>query len=321
MKVAVLLTGALRTIRKTITYFKKNVILTPDVDIFACVQNDSDMATEEWEIWFKENCGNHLKSLEWFSLDTHPEWVTYRTTLLGHMAISEEWKKYLRSSGSMIEYAQLQCSYFKMCAFEYSNDIKYSYIIRARTDTIYAKPVDFHWLKWSDEQVEYRLNILIDEMKCNGLEINDKNILTYFMSTIFSDDLILNVKNIMSEMIESRDMIPILLTPSELNKYIKFGSYILTIRVNNLYVIRRDLFSLIPSIANMYGLLHYPQEDGYWFNSENQFRATCYNSNITSYNYDTIFEGKSLYEYDETRYFTSSYKLKNPHMLYCVVRY
>lgn len=322
MKVAVLLTGALRTIRKTIKYLKKNLLLTSDVDVFMCVQNDSSEINKlEWEKWFKETIGLHLKSLDWFSLDSYPEWVKQRDTLIEHILIPEEWKSYLRSSGSMIEYVQLQISYLKMSLFEQENNFNYSYIVKSRTDTIYTKPIDFHWLHWTDAQIEFRIENVIDEMKFNNIELNDKNIVKYFMTTIFSDDLILNIKDMISEMIESRDGPFPNLTPKELNNYIKFGSYILTIRANNLYIVRRELFSLIPSLGTMYGMLHYPQEDEYWFNAENQFRAACYNSNLTIFNYDNLFEGKSVYEYDEKRYFNSNYDLKQSRMMYCIVRY
>lgn len=322
MKVAVLLTGALRTIRKTIKYLKKNILLTSDVDIFACVQNDSSkISISEWEKWFRETIGLYIKSIEWFSLESYPEWIKQRDTLINHILIPEEWKHYLRSSGSMIEYAQLQISYLKMSVFEQEHNFKYSYIIKSRTDTIYTKPIDFHWLHWTDAQVEFRIENIIDEMKFNNIELNDKNIVKYFMTTIFSDDLILNIKDMISEMIENRDGPFPKLTPEELNNYIKCGSYILTIRANNLYIVRRELFNLIPSLGTMYGMLHYPQEDEYWFNAENQFRAACYNSNLTIYNYDNLFEGKSVYEYDEKRYFNSNYDLKQPRMMYCIVRY
>lgn len=321
MKVAVLLTGSLRTIRKTIKYLKKNILLTPDVNIFACVQNDSSLDNTTWNNWFNEEFGTHIKSIKWFSLDSHPEWVTQRDMLLSYLKIPEHWKNYLRNSGSMIEYIQLQFAYFNMSEFEYSNNFKYKYIIKTRTDTIYAKPIDFHWLNWTDEQVQFRTENIIEEMKYNGIEINNTNIVKYFMTTIFSDDLILGINNMISEIIENRDKSIPMHTSKELNTYIKSGSYILTIRANNLYIVRRDLFELIPSVGTMYGMLHYPQEDDYWFNAENQFRAACYNSNLTIYNYDTLFEGKSVYEYDESRYFNSNFDLKYPQMMYCIIRY
>lgn len=322
MKIAVLLTGALRTIRKTIKYLKKNVLLTSDVEVFACIQNDSsDISTTEWERWFEEQIGSHIKSIKWFNFDLFPEWVTQRNRLLEYMNIPIQWKNYLKSSGSMIEYAQLQYAYFEMASYETKNNFKYSYIVKSRTDSIYAKPVDFHWLNWTDEQVEVRITNIIEQMKLHNIEITNNNIIKYFMITIYSDDLILNINNILSGLVTSRDGPFPNLSSKELNEYIKSGSYILTIRANNLYIVRRELFNLIPALGTMYGMLRYPGEDDYWFNAENQFRAVCYNSNLTIYDYDSMFEGGSLYDYDESRYFDSNYDLKIAQMLYCVVRY
>ena len=114
MHVAVILTGALRTIKKTIKYLKKNVVLTPKTHVFACIQNDSSLKEEEWNAWFKEQLGDKLGFLEWFSLEKHPEFVTHRETQLQHQLLSDGWKNYLRTSGSMIEYFQLQLAYMKM---------------------------------------------------------------------------------------------------------------------------------------------------------------------------------------------------------------
>jgi hypothetical protein len=57
MKVAVLFTGALRTIKKTMRYFKQNVLLNSDVDVFASVQN------LEWESWIRAALGEHLRPI------------------------------------------------------------------------------------------------------------------------------------------------------------------------------------------------------------------------------------------------------------------
>lgn len=98
-------------------------------------------------------------------------------------------------------------------------------------------------------------------------------------------------------------------TAAELNDYIKNGAYILTIRVNNLYIVRRDNFYLIPSISAIYGLLKFPYNDNYWFNS-----------GLSIFNYNTLFEDKALYQYDKSRYFDSEFNIINSEMLYCMIR-
>lgn len=318
MKVAILLTGALRTIRKTIKYFKMNLLLSPEYHVFACVQNDSDKDISDLTLWFKEQLGENLKYLEWFSLIDHNDWQSTRNKLISGLAIANNWKDYLRKSGSIIEYFQLQLAYFKMSAYEVEHGT-YSYILRVRTDTIFAKPIDFHWLQLTDEQVQDRLNRVSNELLLSKIEKTPTNILRYFMTSIFSDDLIDNIQNIIAGYLPYKtDTIPT--TASELNKYIKNGNYILTIRANNLYIVRRDVFYLIPALANIYGYIKSPYCDNYWFNAENQFQAACYHSGLTIFDYNTLYEDKSLYEYDEKRYFDLEFNVINPAMLYCLVR-
>lgn len=322
MRVAVLFTGALRTITKTMRYFKQNLLLSPDVSVFACIQNDTSQPNSEWETWLRKQMDTNLKTIHWFGLDTHPEWVTQRELLISSIVISEDWKHYLKTSGSMIEYAQLKYAYMAMNFYEQTHRFQFDYIIKSRTDTIYAKPIDFHWLNWTDSDVDIRLEKIKEALTLCHIEKTYKNILKYFMSTLISDDFISNIQNIIATYNPCRmPFAPTILDGHSVNQFITKGSYILTIRANNLYIVRRDLFYLIPSLGTMYGLLHYPGEDNYWYNAENQFRAACYHSNLDIFDYCTTFEDKSLYEYDERRYFDLDYNLINPVMLYCVVRY
>jgi hypothetical protein len=318
MRVAVILTGALRTIKKTIRYLQKNVIQTHgnSVHVFACIQNDTSQSEEEWNAWFTGQLGDHLKSMVWFSSDRFPEWVITRDRLLEHMHLDDGWKNYLRTSGSMIEYFQLYLAYQKMC---YCKE-KYDYLIRARTDTIYNKAVDFHWLTWTDEEIADRIDHIRRQLDDMHVDVTDTKIINYFMNTIISDDLMLNMKEIMAEYCPSADD-HIELDPRLLGEYIRNGRYILTIRRNNLYVVRRDLFHMIPSLAFMYGQLTSPYSDAYWFNAECQFRSACYHSCLTIFDYNTLLEDKSLryaHEWNEEDFFVNG--VCDSRMLFCVVR-
>jgi hypothetical protein len=318
MKVAILFTGALRTIKKTIRYFKQNLLLTPDVDVFACIQNDTNMSDLEWEEWIRQEMGEHIKNIEWFSITQHTEWISIREKLISNLYITDNWKNYLRNSGSLIEYYQLYLAYIKMCNYEDRNQ-RYKYIIRSRTDTIFSKPVDFHWLNWTDTEVQERIDRINSELTLSNITVNPENTLSYFMTTILSNKLIPNIQNILPQYIPSSNTyIPS--NATELNEYIKSGQYILTIRANNLYIISREFFNFIPTISFVYGLLKSPYNNDYWFNAENQFQAACYFSNLDVFDYNSLFEDKSLYEYDEKRYFDLDYNILNPHMLYCLVR-
>jgi len=327
MRNVVIFTGALRTVKKTIRYFKQNV-LRDNVDVFICVQNDTQQPNEEWTAWFTEQMGHHMKSIEWFSLAAHPEWIAHRDAILQNIQLDNGWKNYLRNSGSMIEYFQLQLAHMKVCLYEQTNGFQYDYLVRARTDSIYAKPVDFHWLIWTDTEVAARVERIKEEMTRSNIEITDRSLLQYFMATVISDTTIPNMTRIFADyVLNDADHPPIGVTdkPYEtaLNQYLKQGRYILTIRKNNLYVIRRNLFFMIPSLGTNYGLPRSPAADDYWFNAECQFRSACYYSGISIFDYSTLFEEKSL-EYPskwrEADFFDLEFNLINPTMLYCIVR-
>jgi hypothetical protein len=318
MRRVLILTGALRTIKKTIFYLKRHVLFS-GVDVFACVQNDTSESNESWNSWFAEQLGGVLRSIEWFSMDTHPQWIKNRELQLEHIPIPPNWKDYLRNSGSMIEYYQLQLAYMKMCYYEQVNGFRYDYVIRGRTDTIFAKPLDFHWLHWSNAEVAARVDLVRESLSRFKPNATDQDIVRYIMATLLSDDLLPNLENIRTEHAPCGDL-PSL---SDLGEYIRNGRYILTIRKNNLYILQRSFFYLIPTLGTMYGFLRDPNSDDYWFNAEGQFRSACYYSHLSVFDYDTEFDGSSLeyaHMWNESKYFDESYRVVNPYMLYCVVR-
>lgn len=321
MRVAVILTGALRTIRKTMKYLKQHIVINPYVDLFLCIQNDTNQSEEEWNTWFNQELNDSLKKITWFSLDKYADWVPQRERLLSHSTIENNWKDYLRHSGSMIEYLQLHLAYLDMSHYEQVYKFKYEYVIRTRTDSIYTKPVDFHWLNWSKEEVDQRIQKIRNELRSNDMDDSDKNIFKYFMCTILSDDVISNIPHIYADIqLNETDSIPSL---NQFHNYIQNGRYILTLRKNNLYIVKRNLFYLIPSLAMMYGMLRSPCSDDYWFNAEGQFRDACYYSCITVFDYSTLLEDTSVKSsalWNESNYFDSEFNLIHNNMLYCVVR-
>ena len=331
MKVAIILTGALRTIKKTIPYFKKHLLLQP-TDIYICVQNDTQESEETWNAWFKEELGKEelgkeelckkdidIKSITWFSLYTYKDWVGHRELLLQNMRIDQTWKDYLRRSGSMIEYFQLQLAYMKMTDYEHYNRFEYDYLIRARTDSIYTKPIDFHWLHWTPSDVAERVGIVKKELRLS--KISEELLFPYFMSTIVSDDVIPNIQYIHAGYYPYQGFVDPLDLLS-LHTYIKEGRYILTFRKNNLYIVRRNLFHLIPSLGTMYGQFKSLYSDQWWFNAEGQFTSVCYHAMLNTHDYNTDFEDRSVEAvgWNEADFFDCDFNCVNPRMLYCMVR-
>jgi hypothetical protein len=321
MKVAVLYTGGLRTIIKTIKYLKQNVLLNSDVEVFACLQNDTYKSNAEWEEWIHNEIGSYLRDIIWFSpYDHHRNWILHREYMISHMNLDEGWKEYLKRSGSIIEYFQLYLAYLKMCNYE-DTHYRFKYIIRMRPDIIITKPIDFHWLHWTDNEVEKRISLINSQLTLSNIPITPSNTLKYFMSTIISDDLINNTENIQANLTPSKTFI-IPETATYINKFIKTTDYILTIRQNNLYICPRESFNLIPSLAYLYGSIISPiTSPDLWFNAENQFRGACYFSGLTIFDYCTEFEDLSLEYTHKDNYLDSNGDIINPKMLWCIVRH
>jgi hypothetical protein len=338
MRRAVLLTGALRTIRKTMRFFKRNVLCSVDrheVAVFACVQNDTQESDASWTEWLRSEIGPCLLDVTWFSLEKYPGWVAHRDLQLENVVVSEAWKGYLRNSGSMIEYFQLQLAYMKVCRTEAIGGFRYDYVIRARTDSIYAKPVDFHWLDWSEEEVARRIQVIREELVASRLgtgpsglnqvkEVTDHDVFRYFMCTLWSEAVLPNLPFITVEHVPSATEVgPPSMDASAVRRYLHEGRYILTIRKNNLYVIRRDLFHFVPTLGTMYGFLRSPHSDSWWFNAEGQFRDACYYSCVSVFEYSSAFEERSLaypHEWVEADFFDVGGEVIHPRMMYCVVR-
>jgi hypothetical protein len=322
MRVAVLYTGQLRTIRKTLPFFKSNVLCTPDVHVFACLQHDASEPVHETTEWLQAELGDHLKVLQWFN-PRDGTFINFRENLLHDLEISEGWKGYLRRSGSIIEYYQLQCIYHSLFRYETKHG-SYEYIVRCRPDTIFCKPITFDWLNMSEHEIQNRLQIL--QGYCNQSDTDYKegkinpNVFDMFMNTLLHKTLTMDVVN-PSYISHRTKTFTQPQSPLQIQTFLNNGRYILTFRTNLLYIVKRDYFYLIPALGTMYSLFKFPLvEHQHWFNSETQFQSACYHSDLTIFDYESKTESDSLYNYEESNYFNSEGVLKGDSLVYILVR-
>jgi len=321
MRTVVILTGQLRTIRKTMRFLKRNVV-TGHQDVFACLQNDTQESEESWETWLRQEIPT-LQRIIWFSNERCPEWIPIRTRLVEAMAITNLWKDYLKTSGSMIEYYQLYLAYHAMEHYEQRHG-RYDQLIRMRTDSVFFKPIDFHWLDWTVSDIATRWNQIttqLEQQPVGSAEISPSHVFQVFMGTLLSDDLLTNLPLLLLRTLPHEGAV-IPNTMEEMHEYLHRGRYLIGVRTNNLYVVRRDLFHLIPCLGTMYGLFRGPHEDAYWFNAENAFINVCYHACVTVHIYSTILEEHSLAypsQWREDDFFVEG-EPRYPEMLYCVVR-
>lgn len=137
-RVAVLYTGQVRTFRHTLFYLRKNL---DNSDVFAVLQTPD---TEDDMIKIKSHMHDvlqdSLKTIEWFDPNRAP-WPALCRHMLDTMPdVSDQWKHYLRTSGSMIEYYQLRLAILALKDYETANNFHYDTVVRMRTDVVITRP-------------------------------------------------------------------------------------------------------------------------------------------------------------------------------------
>jgi hypothetical protein len=249
--------------------------------------------------------GEHLKSLKWFEKNNHI-WINMRETLLDNMNISTEWKSYLRNSGSMIEYYQLYITYQQLVAHEYKTS-KYDYVLRIRPDTVVNKPFDFSWIlpSYTTDDISSQLEYI--KMKFDETETNHKHIF-YLINSLLDKDRIHHIDYL--DFDSNKKIYDTLIGPNltreesleRIRKYIQDGKYLLTLRANVIYMMKRKYFHFVAALGTMYGMFQLPGHS-HWFDAESQLEQICRQQDIAIFNSVTVLENKSLYNYEEPLFF------------------
>lgn len=306
-KVAVIYTGETRTIETTIKTQKQNVLLNGNYHVFAVVQSDN---IEKHNRLIRETMGENLKTLEWFDRNDM-EWLNICERQLNKMNIDDFWKNYLRNSGSMIEYYQMYLAYKSLEKYEKENNIKYDYVLRLRTDVIIKDIVNFDVI-FEKKYIKiclYKIKFLLN---CDT--IISQKVLELFMNTFYNDKRLfydnMNIYNKIKtncfdkllEIKNDEEFIDLLF------KYLNEGEFIITLRKNLVYFIKRTKMTCINMLGITYG--EYINDDYYWFNAESQLENICLNNNIDLFSSSSFLEEKSLYEYDHSKYFNENNELK-----------
>jgi hypothetical protein len=306
MKVAIIYTGAVRTMEKVIQIFKKNVLIDEHRHVFAVIQ--SSQQSHDLNI-LNQYMDKHLKHVEFFNQHDQ-EWLKLKSHLLSRMNISAQWKHYLgEGSGSMIEYYQMYLAYLKLEQYEIQHQIKYNYIIRIRTDCVIAKPL--HFDIYQEDYIKLMIQRIQEEQHCDL-----KMAVTIFMSSLLDQSrthLFLDVKRACySASMAYDDLFQIdnyNLFIKQFVDYMNQGNYLITFRDNVVYYGKRHVFNHIFKLGIIYGKLK-NYDDGYWFNAECQLKSICLFNDIDVFNSYTSLEEKSLYEFNNQNYYDDDQQLK-----------
>ena len=323
MLVAILYTGEFRTCFKTMQYTKQNILLNDDVHVFATIQNAN---TNECNEFITTNFGLNLKSLIHFN-KSETLWNSIQDELLNKMSlpINTTIYNYLKKSGSMIEYYQLYLSYQSLLEYEKSQNIKYDYVVRLRTDVIYTQPLTFNFINLSILDIKEQLQIIKNITKetnllslknikilLNNLLVETNKILRYsanygnidFHSNSDNFNKILNDIENDNDVNDNENNIL-----ESIHSFLNNGKYIITLRKNVFFIIKRDWFSEIANLGITYGA-YKNNNNAYWWNSESQLQEICLQNNITIFDSTILLEDNSLYKYNNDNYFNENNKLQ-----------
>jgi len=327
-KIAIIYTGEVRTIEKTMQYFKENVIINDNYHVFAVLQTNN---IEYFDSFVKNNIGENLKSINWFNNDE--EWFNLRENLLSRMtSVEDQWKNYLRTSGSMVEYYQMYLAYKNIEEYEKMNNFEYDYIMRIRCDVILTHPIYFDWDSFTIDSVK---SLLCEIKEINGSEsIKSFDVINIFMNSFYHKNRILCKNITLSNNISSNQINNILITNEGDNEentedifvkkvldYLLNGNYAITLRKNQIYFMKRRIFTKISNLGITYGVEHKMENNDYWFNAESQLDQIFIENGIDVFESTTNLEGHSLYSYNENNYFENNLLKKTHDFLFFIRRY
>jgi hypothetical protein len=169
--IAVLFTGQIRTLEKTIHNFQKNILENnPNhtIHVYAVLEypheldnqynQDKQQYIQKYEQIFQQFTHTHLKKIHWLS--SQDEGLkNHKTQVLENLHISDGWKDYLGNrSGSISEYYQLNIGIKMIQEYEQEQtpNQKYDYFMRTRCDIMIPNPIPFDPLGENNETLQKR---------------------------------------------------------------------------------------------------------------------------------------------------------------------
>lgn len=321
-KIAIIYTGETRTIDTTISTLKDTMLINDNYHVFAVLQTGE---ADKYKTLLNTYIGNNLKSFDTCN-KFDPCWHSFQNNLLTTIGgiVDQNWLNYLKTSGSMIEYYQMYTAYLRIVSKEYNEHFKYDYIIRIRCDTVIAQPILFDW---DDKPDEYIKDLLYRIKNVNHFDtIISSQVLSLFMNTIYSHGRLESKGLVDTNIIANQDINQLLLINDEylfisgVNKYLKKGKFIISLRDNVVYFMKRKYFGCISNLALTYGL-YKKENDNYWFNSENQLKQVCFDNDIDFFTSITHLEEKCLYNYDPKNYYDNDKLIKSKDFLFFIKRF
>ena len=225
----------------------------------------------------------------------------------------------------MIEYYQMYLAYQRIVEYEYKNNFKYDYVIRIRCDVIITHPIYLDWDMYDEAYIKKCFEEIQAHKKYENLICPDALII--FMNSLFFKNRIYCDVEIENNCIISSDNFKIFLQTnnekiffSMLKEYLNKGKFLITLRENVIFFIKRKYMTFIALLGITYGM-YKNKKDDYWFNSESQLKQICIENDIDIFDSYTKLEVDSLYNYNENNYYNNNELIKNNNVFFFIKRF
>lgn len=300
MKIAILFTGAYRTLDRTHIFIRKQLLEPNDATSFIFCQTNK--SNDEFYILMKQRWGPYFGS----SVAVESTRTSEYNNLLKYLletkpAISEQemnkfgfTQHYFSSGGAILEYFQFLKVYQMMLEYERIHDVHFDIIIRSRLDVVLNEPLLIG--SFFEHCNEPLLNNYGEEIYIRSLGnehiarlISQKKIKSYH----YFDSFPSNDSNSNENHLPSND-------PNEIMKKIHTKDYLWTFYCNWLWIGKRHVMDKLYPLVFFYG--SYDVNKFHNFNPEIQYYEYCKNHNIellyfcTEYDFQLFqFQQKTFY--------------------------
>jgi DNA-binding phage protein len=191
---------------------------------------------------------------------------------------------------------------------------------------VFTKPYDFSWTTLNEDQILERLKTFQQK---TGESMNAENTIQMFMNNLlhpqranstFCGSYVLKnpADKLLNEILQESDETNLV---QKLKHYIEHGNYIIVLRGNIVYMLKRSFASLIPAIGVMYGLLRTSDYGDRWFDAESQFKIFCNHYGLSTFDSLTTIENSSMYDYDSNIFFDGGSLRDRDDLLFFIMRH
>ena len=191
-RTALLLTGENRTIVQTWRSILENIIVPSNCDVFvhwecsnhghAYVNNNSennnnDVIVNRVERELRQWWGNHVVAIKHITSDEKAAYILARDEKIETQPALQQSvfdrtginRNYLKNSGTLIEYYQIQACAEMMVAHERKMESKYEFVIRSRLDATLTQPLRVpDWFQFSSSVIDNSVTSLMRDGDGDG---------------------------------------------------------------------------------------------------------------------------------------------------------